>query len=302
MAALPVLVQLLLLICVNHSLSLKFIEYRPGTGGSKIIITAPHGGSLKNVSIPDRGYGCWTLDEKCIYRYNCSGYGVKSKNCKTVTVSDMNTKQISVILRQKIQTLTGKAPHLIINNLHRSKMDPNREKEQATFGDPIAGKAWEDFQRYIENARKAIGGPGVLFDIHGKRRERIELGYLLRGPTLDNTTAKINPGDTSIKSLAERYYRRIRFDEILRGKKSFGAFIQNFGYETIPSPAFPGPGGAKFYRGGYITQRYGSHNGGKVDAIQIESPASLRSTNVYPGYSADLAKAIIEFVDKYYQV
>ena len=154
----------------------------------------------------------------------------------------MNTKQIAVVLREEIEKLTGKAPYLIINNLHRSKMDPNHEKEQAAFGNPLAGKAWEDYQKYISDAKKAIGGPGVLFDIHGKRRERIELGYLVSGPTLDNPKAPIKSSKTSIKSLADRH-PLISFDKILRGKKSFGAFIekqnQSLRLDTAPFRLLP---------------------------------------------------------------
>ena len=33
----------------------------------------------------------------------------------------------------------GERPHVIINNLHRSKLDANRDKPEATFGNQIAG-------------------------------------------------------------------------------------------------------------------------------------------------------------------
>ena len=37
---------------------------------------------------------------------------------------------------------------------------------QATFGDPRAGAAWEEYIGHIERARRAAG-TGIMFDIHG---------------------------------------------------------------------------------------------------------------------------------------
>ena len=279
----------------TNSKTKGYIEYLPGSRGSQIIISAPHGGYLNPSNIPNRRYGC-LKDGKCIWKHNC---GQTSTKCKSVWVNDDNTKEISRILRNEIYRLTNKWPHLIINMLRREKMDANRDKDQAAFGNPDAESAWEDYHSYIEYAKRSIHGPGVLFDIHGKRRERIELGYLLNGPTLDN--GPIHPNETSIYSLYKRFKGRKDFNEILRGQNSFGGILQGYGYETIPSPDLPGPKGARFYRGGYITRRHGSLNGGNTDAIQIESPKSLRLDNVYPAYSKDLAEAIVRFVHKYYE-
>ena len=86
-------------------------------------------------------------------------------------------------LRSEIYHLTGKAPHLVICHLHRSKLDANREINQATFGNPIAKRAYNDFHGFIRKARKAVKGAAILFDIHGQRHKYgwIDLGYVISG-------------------------------------------------------------------------------------------------------------------------
>ncbi len=51
----------------------------------------------------------------------------------------------------------------------RSKVDVNRDIDEAAQGDPTATEVYNDFHNYIEGAR-AIIGRGILFDIHGQVR------------------------------------------------------------------------------------------------------------------------------------
>ena len=65
--------------------------------------------------------------------------------------------------------------------IRRSKLDANREINEATFNVPDAGRAFQDYHNFIRKARSAISGAGLLLDIHGQahKRERTELGYLI---------------------------------------------------------------------------------------------------------------------------
>ena len=76
---------------------------------------------------------------------------------------------------------SGQYPHLIINNLRRNKMDANRNKPEATFGESIPEQAWEEFHEFINQAEIAIGGKGLFLDIHGHGHpvNWAELGYLI---------------------------------------------------------------------------------------------------------------------------
>ena len=110
----------------------------------------------------------------------------------------------------------------------------------------------------------------------------------------------LDPNKSSIASLSRRH-SDIRFSRLLRGRyDSFGGLLDDLGYDAVPSPSHPGPGGIKYKRGGYITRRYGSRSGGKIDAIQIESPKELRRLSTYWRYAEDLGEAMAEFADRYY--
>ena len=68
-----------------------------------------------------------------------------------------------------------------MNNLHRSKLDPNREKEEATFGEPYAIFGFRKYHKSIEQAKATFDGPGLFLDIHGHGHDiqRTELGYMV---------------------------------------------------------------------------------------------------------------------------
>ena len=108
--------------------------------------------------------------------------------------------------------------------------------------------AWEDWHRYINQAKASIGGPTILFDIHVHIHPEgnVELGYLISGSKLDNN--ELDPNISSIRYLASRI--NISFEELLRGWGSLGAFLSSEGYNTVPSVTKPGPNGALYWYGG----------------------------------------------------
>ena len=62
---------------------------------------------------------------------------------------------------------------MVINNLHRNKLDANREIGEATLGDSTAEMAFNEFHQCIEEAKAAIeadtcvNGSGLFLDMHG---------------------------------------------------------------------------------------------------------------------------------------
>ena len=52
---------------------------------------------------------------------------------------------------------------------------------------------------------------------------------------------------------------------------------------------------------GYTTQTHGSHKGGKIDAIQLETPKHLRNELNSPGYAQDVASAIYQYLYLHYE-
>ena len=215
----------------------KYIEYLPGT--LPVILSAPHAGTLKPSNIPDRTYGSYYQD------YDCD---------------DLVRK-----IRDILYKTTGKYPHVVICNLHRTKLDANRDITEAAQGNAEAEKAWKEWHDFLEYAKKEVEkqyGTGFYFDIHGfsGMRKWIQLGYLIRGRDFDNVpNEELNKGffavRSSIRNLAENSKKS--FAELVRGESSLGALFEKEGYPTVPGNKHPGPGNfGTYFNGGYNTYRH----------------------------------------------
>jgi N-formylglutamate amidohydrolase len=259
----------------------NFTEYIVGDDASPIIITAPHGGYDAPSSIPDRTSG--------------------------VTEQDLYTQELARDIVEAIFTQTGLRPHIIINKLHRRKMDANRPSGEAADGNNLALKAWEDYHCFIDIAKKKIQdnvGKGILFDMHGHGHgiDRIEVGYLLDKFDLGRSDADLNSlfHLTSIKALVSS---EIPLSTLIRGEKSFGTLIAAKGFPAVPSTSdrFPSPN-QDYFEGGYTTQRHGSVSDGVISAIQLEcNRPGLRDTDTNrKAYAAAMAEVVKEYLQVHY--
>lgn len=102
-----------------------------------LIITAPHGGSLKPGYISDR-----------------SGNGiVTSKDSYTLEMAELMAKSV-------IDSHCEGVPYVVINHLHRSKLDANREIDESTSGITtgldVAIEAWTQFHTYVNEAQLKV--------------------------------------------------------------------------------------------------------------------------------------------------
>lgn len=227
-----------------------YVEYIPGE--LPLILASTHGGRLVPSEIPDRRYG--------------------------VVRNDLNSLELTLEMRQAFIDLTGQAPHVILSHLHRSKLDANREIEEAAQDSPYAEQAWREFHDWVVTARATVSadfGRGLFLDIHGHGHdiERLELGYLLTSDELNRPDINLNSLDvvarTSIRELGRT--SPIPFSQLLRGPTSLGGLFQEEDIPSVPSPAVPGPGDDPYFRGGYNTRRHGSLDDAEViDGIQIE--------------------------------
>ena len=227
-----------------------YVEYIPGD--LPVILSAAHGGGLTPAEINDRTWG--------------------------VTVTDRNTTELTLAVRDAFFDQTGHTPHVIISHLSRVKLDPNREIIEAAQGNVFAEHAWEEFQGFIEVARKTVTsdfGGGMYFDMHGHGHPigRLELGYLL-------SISMLNQPDTALNNLTTAEMTSIRaigfdspisFSKLLRGPTSFGGYLETEGIRAVPSPGDPSPGTDPYFIGGYNTHRHGSIEANEVvSGIQIE--------------------------------
>ena len=99
-----------------------YVEYIPGN--INLIFTVPHNGYKKPDHMPTHKHGCKNRAGVCQFpgEKSCS----KSKICKVATLGDAQTKEMARTVFSTFVKNTEGTPHLIINNIHRSKMDPNR--------------------------------------------------------------------------------------------------------------------------------------------------------------------------------
>jgi len=285
----------------------KYLTYIQGD--INIIISVPHGGQKEyknNKTIPDRKPGCKDETGTCQF-----GEENKTKNCKKVcsirTGADLRSELIARTVFDKFVNKTGKKPSFIKSELHRKRLDPNREVKEAAQGNAVAIEVYNAFHDSIEHAIKNFDGkPGFLLDFHGyydkNSQNNTMLGYLIRPQDLNAGT--FSKEDVSVKALVER--TDLTVDEILFGEDtSFGSLFEKSGYHALPSPRQHSPDGDRYFNGGFIVQTYGSREKGNVDAIQLEFQSWIRSkdlsTEVRDNFCEELADNIYKFYQLYYE-
>ncbi|MBK9150038.1 MAG: T9SS type A sorting domain-containing protein [Saprospiraceae bacterium] len=263
----------------------SFTEYHCGT--LPIILSAPHGGYDRPTDIPDR-------------------------NCEVCPhVNDAFTRELSLEIYRALNQLTGCFPHLIINNLHRSKFDANRNLWEATLGNTEAIQAWNDFHDFIHYSKTEVQknyGKGLYLDIHGHGHsmQRIELGYLLYDDELRLPDSMLNTpkfiGYSSIRSLVQYNKNGLTHAELLRGVQSFGQLCENEAYPSVPSFYDPFPKISEpYFSGGYNVSQHGSQKQGNIDGIQIEVNQNVRfDAEKRRQFAQKLAGIIIQYLDLHY--
>ncbi|NOS93252.1 MAG: hypothetical protein HOP30_15135 [Cyclobacteriaceae bacterium] len=232
----------------------SYIEYLKGN--MPLILTVSHGGSEK----PE-----W----------------IKNRVCQdAVNVQDEFTLELAKEIVDALAENGTYKPFVILNKLHRSKVDLNRNRLDGTCGDPHSQKAYDAFHGFIQEAKTRIAqqfSKGILIDIHGHGHEvqRIELGYLLYEEELRVNDDALNQAPllsySSIQHIAQNNLKKLTHAELVRGPSAFGTLLQNQGFNSVPSKDIPYPQiDEPYFSGGYITATYGSYSGGTMDAIQME--------------------------------
>jgi len=230
-----------------YSNSNQYIEYIPGN--LPLIISAPHGGvlqsgqTIRGVFYPD------------------DDTNLPDRSCGT-NERDDNTDILVRRIQDEIFAQTGGYAHIIISNLHRSKMDPNRMVSEGSCANGHAASYWSDFQNYINDASQSIEanwGKGLYIDLHGQSHTipRIEIGYNITASELNSSdlnSASIIDLST-IKNLVSNNLNGLTHEELIRGENSLGELFQDAPgvyYNSIdPSgsaTSYPGCGVSSGYR------------------------------------------------------
>jgi hypothetical protein len=254
-----------------------YVEYI--AGNMPLIFTAPHGGSITPASIPARTASA------------CGG--------EATTTADANTEDLARLVKTEFFNRTGKYPHIIINRLHRSRLDANREIGEAACGNSQAHAGWHDYHEFIEIAKSKVTADhqrGWYTDLHGHGHAiaRLELGYDLSAATLRLSDAELDAAITyelnsSIRTFSQQ--SPSSFSALLRGQSSLGALLANAGYPSVPSADDPFPDvGEEYFSGGYSTERHSCKTTGVICGVQIE--ANLAGVRDTPENRAAFAAAI----------
>ena len=264
----------------------NYIEYH--AGNLPIIITAPHGGSLEPTTIPDR-------------------------TCATcTTVMDGNTLELALQIDTALRQTFGCFPHIVLNRLHRKKLDANREIVEAAQGSADAETAWKEWHQYIQAAKNDIVrryGRGILIDLHGHGHtiQRLELGYLLTDNNLRLSDSIISTPQyrniASIKNLILNNLNNYNTAQLIRGPFALGTLLGTNNFPSVPSQQDVAPDVADLYfNGGYNTVRHGSSDSTTIDAIQIECNfTGVRNTyDNRKRFATELAKALKVYLGKHY--
>ena len=262
-----------------------YIQVLPGN--MPLVISIPHGGYLLPDEIPER---------PCA---DCAKH------------QDIFTIEIGLAVRNLIFKKTGFYPYVIINNLHRTRLDPNRNISEAANGNKNAELAWNEFQSSIDSANAQLTkkfGKGLYIDLHGHRHaiERCELGYLLSSEELQLENDLLNSESfaeySSIRNLIGHNKNSFTYAELVRGKYCLGALLEEKGYPCVPSLKHPFPKPDEpYFSGGYNTTRHGSSSGGTIDGIQIELDEALRSDpRRREQLAIDLSSVLVDFLKIHY--
>ncbi len=263
----------------------NYIEYF--AGNAPLIISVPHGGYLEPTGMPDR---------------NCT-------DCSYVR--DAYTQELSRLIKDKFYDRTGCYPHMIVNLIHRKKLDMNRELIAATDSNAALDDYWYDYHEFVDSAKSTVFNnyaKGLFIDMHGHGhvKQRIELGYLVSKTTLSLADSLINlptyTNFTSIRNLALDNLSALSHVSLLRGSSSMGTYLATRGFPSVPSSADPFPLAAdEYFNGGYNTVRHGSNSSGKIDAIQFELYSAIRFDSVERVKFADsMVSVLIKYLDTHY--
>jgi hypothetical protein len=254
------------------------IEYI--AGDAPVIFSAPHGGALTPPEIATRTCG--------------------------TTTTDLHTEELVRQLRVAFLDHTGRHPHVVINRLSRSKLDANRDVQEATCGDANATVAWVAWHGFLDVAKQAVtanGGKGWYVDVHGHGHaiQRLELGYDVPSATLGLSDAALDASPaveaaSSVRTLSRDDTSR-SFSALLRGPTSLGALYAAEGFPAVPSVADPSPGGAPYFDGGFNVARYGCRDGGTLCGVQIE--ANLTGVRDSAASRARFAAATVRILERY---
>ena len=257
-----------------------YISYR--VGNMPIIITVPHDGTLTPSTFPDR-----------------TGSSVRAENTRKVA------EQFAYFFNANSN---GLYPHIIYNNISRSKLDPDLNQMDGAQGNSYANLSYGTYHSFLQTAIDSVEAyfdAGILLNLveHNHSNQKVELGYLLSSSDLDLTNLQLNSysAQSSVSQIAD--ISTSSFAEVIRGYNSLGTLIVGrsytsndvtYSFEAVPTLDNPTIGSTDYSSGGYTIAQYGSSNGGKINGIDVATPfAGFRdNANAYRALAVILEESV----------
>ena len=224
-----------------------YVSYR--VGNTPIIITVPHDGTLTPSTFPDR-----------------TGATTRAENTRKVA------EQFAYFFNANSD---GLFPHIIYNNVSRSKLDPDLNQMDGAQGNSYANLSYGTYHSFLQTAIDTVEAhfdAGILLNLveHNHSDQRVELGYLLSVSDLDLSNLQLNSysGQSSVSQLSS--ISSSSFAEVIRGYNSLGTLLVgksftsndvNYTFEAVPTLDNPNVGSSDYNSGGYTISQYGSSNG-----------------------------------------
>jgi len=222
----------------------KFIKYYQGN--LPIIISVPHGGTLKIEEIPERMSGIRGIDKN------------------TIEIAEELIEQIK--RKYLLQKNDPKLPSFVFSLVSRSQIDLNREKSTAYVNTSMLAKNIYQFyhsklEEYIYHNLK-IFNKSLLIDIHGFESDKRPPGF---------RDVELILGTNNLKTLFPESKPKREHGNNVRGK-----IIKRF--NKIGIQIAPGHHLRREFvlTGGYITKKYGATNIKNSQSIQIEFSDKIR--------------------------
>lgn len=232
-------------------------------GDMPLVISVPHGGSLRPDSVPDR---------------DCAGI---------TTVRDGNTVELAEAIREEMMAKYGKTPYIIFSHIARTKVDLNRDLPEATCNNESMERTWKDFHdfvdRSLEQSAKAYGKT-LYIDLHGHGHtiQRLELGFGLNISELGRIytgTGLQELGESSSMNNLLSAHSTYDIQELLIGDLAFGTLMAERGIPSVPSKQDPHPMvDEPYFNGGYNTRLYTSGTYPDIFGWQIETHRDARNS------------------------
>lgn len=238
-----------------------FVTIEAGT--IPVIVSAPHGGSLRIPGVPDR----------------VGGGAVK----QFVTVRDTNTREFAQAFAAQLEREFGGKPFVVVAHFDRKQIDANRPAADATE-DPRARPYYDAYHAALKSHTEAVRknwGRGLLLDLHGHAADA-------------KTTFRGTGKKQSVQSLLDRYG-----EKALSGPNSLLGALSAKGHTVFPPLSEPETPENPRFNGGHIVRTYGSGAGTGIDAIQLELGGDARARRAIPAFARDLAQATRAFAKEY---